>query len=363
MKVFFRVDASKEIGTGHVMRCLTLAETLRSHGATVSFICREHAGHLCDFIEAKGFIVSRLPPPTGDAPLSALTSHSHWLGVPWEIDAEQTKALLQGYTVDWLMVDHYAISLEWEHVLKGIAKRIMVIDDLGDRKHDCDLLMDPTALDAPLKYRSLVPPYCRLFLGPSYVLLRPEFVQQRSHMKHRTGSVKRIFLFFGGFDPTNETGKALTSFLELNRTDIEVDVVVGQSNLHKQQLKALCDQHDQLHFHCQINHMALLMRQADIAIGAGGTTTWERCYLGLPSIVWSLAENQRSMCEYLGKRGIIHYLGESHQVKPILLTEQLKAFLADEKERAAMSQRSADLMKNHSVDIQLMIKYIIKMGD
>jgi UDP-2,4-diacetamido-2,4,6-trideoxy-beta-L-altropyranose hydrolase len=362
MNVFIRVDASNEIGSGHVMRCLTLAEKLHLHGASVTFICREHVGHLCKLIEEKGFLVLKLPAPTWDAPLPLLTPHSHWLGVPLFIDARQTKALLQEHSVDLLIIDLYAIYNDWERNQKDIANSIMVIDDLADRKHECDLLMDPTALDAPYRYRFLVPAHCSLFLGPSYVLLRPEFYQQRYQMKLRTGPVKRIFIFFGGFDHTNETGKALASFLELGRHDIEVDVVVGQSNIHKHELKATCDQYSNLHFHCQINNMAILMRHADLSIGAGGTTTWERCFLGLPAIVWSIAANQKVICENLGRKEIIKYLGESNTVKQSSLTPQLEKFIENEQERAEMSRLAAVLMKDNLANLQTMIEDIMKMG-
>lgn len=362
MNVFIRVDASYEIGSGHLMRCLTLAERLRLKGANVTFICREHVGHLCNLIDEKKFTVLKLPAPNKEWKLPLLTPHSNWLGVPWYIDAKETESLLQGHLVDLLIIDHYAINYKWEHSLKDMVKNIMVIDDLADRKHQCKVLLDTTVLVNSNRYQALVPSHCKLFLGPSYVLLRPEFYEEKLQMKVRTGLVKRILIFFGGFDHTNETGKALSYFLELGRNDINVDVVVGQQNIHKRRLKEICEQYSNLHFHCQVNNMATLMRHADLSIGAGGTTTWERCYLGLPTIVLSIAENQKLICELLGKKKIIKYLGEVHTVSQTTLTKQLQKFIENEQERIEMSKLSIELMKDNFVNQQTMIEDIMKMG-
>lgn len=362
MNVFIRVDASNEIGSGHLMRCLTLAEKLRLQGANVTFISREHVGHLCDLIEAKKFFVLKLPAPNKDWKIPLLTPHSSWLGVPWAIDAKETRSLLQGHSVDLLIIDHYAINYEWECMLKDMVKNIMVIDDLADRKHLCDFLLDPTVLVDPDRYQALVPPQCRQFLGPGYVLLRPEFYDEKDQIELRTGLVRRILIFFGGYDHTNETGKALSSFLALARSDIEVDVVVGQQNIHKYKLREICEQYSNLHFHCQVNNMASLMRLAELAIGAGGTTVWERCFLGLPTIVWSIAENQQYTCEILGKMKVIKYLGALHKVCPASLTKQLNSLIENEHERLEMSQLATQLMGNNRINSQAMIKEIMKIG-
>lgn len=132
MNVFIRVDASLELGTGHVMRCLTLAGRLREHGASVHFICREHPGHLCDLIEANGYNVLKLPAP----------QENSWLGAPLSVDANQTKEQLSNRSVDLLIVDHYAINAEWESRLRDLTKKILVIDDLANRSHDCDIILD-----------------------------------------------------------------------------------------------------------------------------------------------------------------------------------------------------------------------------
>lgn len=361
MNVYIRVDASIEIGTGHVMRCLTLAGRLREQGASVRFICREHNGHLCDLIEANGYKVLKLHLPQEKRKVSVALRHIHLLGVPLSVDAKQTKERLSNDSVDLLIVDHYAIDAEWENSLRDQANKIMVIDDLADRKHDCDFLLDQNFIeDFENRYHSLVPPHCKTFLGPSYVLLRAEFYNRLNEQKLRTGAVKRMLIFFGGMDNTNETGKALASVLDMGRTDLQVDVVVGRSNRNLKEISSICNRYDYLHFHCQIDNMAEMMSQADLSIGAGGTTTWERCFLGLPSLVLSIANNQEEICQSLAKEKVIHYIGNKEKINPPLLTNHLKRLIENEEERTEMSRLSYQLMKNTMERQQIMIKELMR---
>ena len=361
MNVYIRTDASIEIGTGHVMRCLTLAGKLREQGADVCFICRKHKGHLCDLIQEKGYKVLKLPVPPGNIMTQNVTRHTQWLGVPLSVDANQTKELLSNGLVDLLIVDHYAINEEWERILRVQAKKMMVIDDLADRKHHCDFLLDQNfIINYQNRYHSLVPAHCKTFLGPNYVLLRAEFYNELRKQKLRKGAVKRILIFFGGIDHSNETGKALSSVLALGRNNIQVDVVVGQSNRYKDQIASICKMYDFLHFHCQIENMAEIMRLADLAIGAGGTTTWERCFLGLPSIVVSIAENQEEICQSLAKEKVIFYLGNKNSIEQSCLTRHLKRLIENQAERTEMSRLSYQLMKDTIVSQQMMIKELMR---
>ncbi|MEH6873424.1 MAG: UDP-2,4-diacetamido-2,4,6-trideoxy-beta-L-altropyranose hydrolase [Candidatus Competibacter sp.] len=317
MRVAIRADASIQIGSGHVMRCLTLAEALRERGAEVHFVCRDLPGHLGGVLADKGYLVQWLPAPAAEgAAIPAHTAHSAWLGVPWAVDADQTRERLTGWPeIDWLIVDHYALDRAWESRLRPLVKRIMVIDDLADRPHDCDLLLDQNLYEGmEQRYAGLVPADCRLLLGPRYALLRPEFRKAREQLRQRDGVVRRILVFFGGADPTNETAKALRAIQRLERPDIAVDVVVGAANPHRAEIEALCAELPNASFHCQVANMAELMARADLAIGAGGSTVWERCALNLPSIIWVVAENQNKSIEYLAKSGLLISIGNYEEV-------------------------------------------------
>lgn len=362
MNVLIRVDASIEIGTGHVIRCLTLADKLRRHGAEVRFICREHVGHLCELIEINGYPILRLPYVLETRELAADTSHSQWLKVSQQQDAVQTKLLLKKEIVDLLVIDHYAINEVWESILRESAKKIMVIDDLADRKHDCDFLLDQNDYEGyQFRYKFLIPAPCKTFLGPNFVLLRSEFYPMKRRI--RRGPVKRLLLFFGGSDQTNETKKALHAFLALNRTDIQIDVVVGQTNLHKKELAHFCKRYDFLTFHYQVNYLAELMYKADLSIGAGGTTTWERCMMGLPSIVWSLAENQVKICEHAERKKIVAYLGKKEEVGVTLVSKQLGSLMNNETARTEMSIRAYLLMKNNRLSQQMLVQEIMRVDE
>ncbi len=319
MKFAIRTDSSTKIGSGHLMRCLTLAEELREKNQQVVFVCRELEGNLIHLIKQKGFEVFSLPFPSGDFEADPSVPHSKWLETSWQNDLEQTKEALKIFgEFDWLVVDHYALDCKWEAEIRDLTRKIMVIDDLADRKHDCDLLLDQNLYEnMEVRYQGLVPDKCKLLLGPQYVLLRKEFKEARKNLRKRDGSIKRILIFFGGVDPTNETEKALKAIDELNKPEIVIDVVVGASNPNKQQIEKLCSERPNTNFYCQVQNMAELMNEADLAIGAGGTTTWERCYLGLPSIVVPIADNQVAIVEYAFKKGILKYSQSNNSKKTL----------------------------------------------
>lgn len=326
MRIIFRTDASVQIGSGHVMRCLTLADDLRQSGADVMFVCREQLGHLLDLIEGKGYQVLRLQQPdTEYFAVAEDITHASWLGVPWQHDVVETITAIGNYQPHWLIIDHYAIDRRWEEKLNPHVGKIMVIDDLADRLHDCDLLLDQNLYQAmETRYDNLVPSRCKKLLGPKYALLRPEFAAARRNLRQRDGQVRRVLVFFGGIDPTNETEKALKSLAVIADRQFEVAVVVGGGNLHKEQIQNFCAAHDGFHYHCQVDNMAELMMAADLAIGAGGSTSWERCSLGIPSIVTAVADNQKELAETGARNGLFLYVGEAHSVSSERLLNVLK---------------------------------------
>lgn len=346
-----RADASVQIGTGHVMRCLTLADELRGRGAEAIFVCREFDGNLCGYIEEKGYIVHRLP--VSNKQEHNNLKHAAWLGADWQTDARQVEEIIKGLDTppDWLVIDHYALDEKWEGYLRPYCKKIMVIDDLADRAHDCNLLLDQNFYEnLESRYDGLVPAWCKKLLGPKYALLRPEFREARENLRKRYGHVKRIMIFFGGSDPTNETTKALEAVRMLNRPDIAVDVVVGALNPHRHVIEQIASDLLDCTCHFNMEDMAALMASADLAVGAGGTTVWERCALALPSLVASLAENQEKTVSDMAEFGYLLFLGCSEAVSVDSLYHALEILLQSPWLLISFARKTQSLVDSRGAD-------------
>jgi UDP-2,4-diacetamido-2,4,6-trideoxy-beta-L-altropyranose hydrolase len=331
-RVVFRTDASSRIGSGHLMRCLTLAEGLRSRGARVAFVSREHDGHLLPLIAERGFAIHALPAPADGWLSDDRLAHGAWLGAAIDEDIAQTLAALreENEELEWLIVDHYGVDARWERPLRSVARRIMVIDDLADRKHDCDLLLDQNLVaDFETRYVNLVPQKCTLLLGPTYALLQPAYAELRERASAREGPARRILVFFGGIDPFGLTEKSVRAFMSLKRADVQLDVVVGRDHFAIAAIERLTASHPNVVLHSGLPTLAPLMAEADLAIGAGGATTWERLCLQIPTILIAVADNQMATARELHRRGLAEWLGRGGQVDEAML-------------RSALSQRMAD---------------------
>ena len=198
MQVIFRVDASLEIGMGHVIRCLTLAEGLSELGVQCSFISREHQGNLNDHIKQRGFHVFALSAIGLDYHSSSNNlTHASWLGCDWQTDAEQVESILQQLKTDWLIVDHYALDYNWEKNISFFTSKIMVIDDLANRSHFCNLLLDQNYCHDQSRYDTLLSPDTSKLLGPKYALLRKCFKEKRKISECKHGAIRSVFIFFG----------------------------------------------------------------------------------------------------------------------------------------------------------------------
>ncbi len=299
MKIVFRVDASLKIGTGHIMRCLTLAQELKKRGANVVFICRSIEGNLHEMVESKGVKVVKLP--QSNSVNESYCFHSNWLDAHWQEDATQSLLHIKG--ADWLIVDHYALDEKWESIIHPHIDKILVIDDLADREHVCDILLDQNYyLNAETRYKHLVNKECQLMLGPKFALLREEFAYARARLKRGFSEIKKIMVFFGGVDANNDAGKAIEAISGFKG---EVIIVSGYTNKNLSKLEDFCTEHSNFRLFRSINNMAELMANADLAIGAGGSTSWERAATGLPTLAWPIAENQIHVLYDLSKAGIV----------------------------------------------------------
>jgi len=310
MKVIFRVDSASHMGGGHLMRCLSLAEALRDHSVQIRFICRELSGNLISLLQSKNFSVSVLPPPLVNQ-VKPTDDYGAWLGVSQAEDASQTLEALGDERPEWLVVDHYGLGVVWEKALRSYCERIMVIEDLANRQHDCDVLIDQNySLLSKLRYNSLVPKTCQVLLGPSYALLRKEFQLLRQYQTSRSSTLKQLLVFFTTGDDQGETLKALKGIAIFGKP-VKVDVVIGKVNSDAFSIKALCREKN-WGYHCQIDYMPSLISMADLVIGAGGSSNWERCALGVPALVSVLVENQSQIVQSLDSAGVVHNLGKSH---------------------------------------------------
>lgn len=292
------------------MRCLTLADSLARAGASCTFICRAHPGHLGELAKARGHDLRLLPPP-GNAP-SRDAGHASWLGEDWQEDARQTiQQLGPDEAWDWLVVDHYAIDHRWEDVVREYCRRLAVIDDLADRPHSCDLVLDQNwhGTGAQSRYDGLLPPHCVRLLGPQYGLLGPEYAELKPWRPEHDGLVRRLLLFFGGSDPDNLTAKALAALSTPEFSTLVLDVVVGQNHPDPSGIAQMATARSGTVVHRNLPSLAGLMLRSDLMLGAGGSTNWERMCLGLPAVVISVADNQLAINRALSDDGYIDFLG------------------------------------------------------
>ena len=283
------------------MRCLTLANVLRSYGARIRFICRPHSGHLMALIRQHEHEIESLglPKANGLPQLKheyPLLNHAYWLGDSWREDAAQTIALLRSSIVDWLVVDHYALDARWESLLNPYCTKLMAIDDLADRSHECDLLLDQNLGRTAGDYQGLVSQHASLFIGPMYALLRPEFAQLRPQSLARRGQLqfKHLLITMGWVDKDNATGQVLDVLKICTLPeDLRITVVMGPHSPWLAQVQGQAKQMPRpTSVLVGVNNMHQLMADSDLAIGAAGGTAWEMCCLGLPSLVLVLVENQ-----------------------------------------------------------------------
>jgi UDP-2,4-diacetamido-2,4,6-trideoxy-beta-L-altropyranose hydrolase len=293
--IAFRVDASSSIGSGHITRCVTLARELSDHVGTIIFVIRTDSQANCSWLQDQGFLVRRL---AGEGAVSA------------EADAEEFLAVIGEFgRLDWLIVDHYLLGAQWEASVRAATHNILAIDDLGNRAHDCDLLLDQnlyTENDRP--YAGLIARNAALLIGPRFALLRPEFAKLKAQLKLRTGRVNSALVCFGGADPNNHTAAAIEAIKPFASSLDSVTVVVGTANRNTTSILEVSLGMPNCTLKIAPHELPELLRNADLAIGGGGTMTWERACLEVPTVAVGIAANQvavlRRLFEYGGALGV-----------------------------------------------------------
>ena len=342
MRALIRCDASLAIGSGHAMRCRNLARALQQRGAEVLFLCRERPGDLMALL-AEEFGVLRLPALTFPEPcfegLEGRDLYGAWLGCSQRQDVDaclNAIRLAESGPIDWLVVDHYGLDQTWERRIceslseqQGETPRLLVLDDLADRPHQADVLVDVNRLDdgACEVYRPLIPGGCRLLLGPAYAPLDPLYAQLQPLAPQRC-SLRRVLVFFGGVDQGNHTVVALQALGHPDCADLAVDVVLGAAAPHHATVAQLVRQRPHTHLHTGLPSLAGLMLRADLAIGAAGTASWERGALALPTLVAPVADNQRQGAQALADAGAALLIDLQQSADPAaLILEAIRALM------------------------------------
>lgn len=317
---FLRADASSTLGGGHIFRCLTLADALADSGWRCTFVCK---------------------PGTREA-VPALGRSRHDIIDLHGPDESGFLQALRPSGADLLVVDHYGLDAKLEAACRPWVRRILVIDDGPGRAHDCDILLDQNLGANPSAYHGHVPGRCHLLLGPDFALLRPQFSRARDgaltrHLTKRP--VQRLLISLGAADPAKLASRVVAATAGL---PLEIDVVLGSASAQEQAIRELASRLGlSVRVHVDVTDMAALMSTADLAVGAGGSTSWERCCLGLPSLIAVLAENQRDIAASLDRAGAALDLGTAETLTNEKLTAALQMLYHDKGRRSAMAERAA----------------------
>jgi UDP-2,4-diacetamido-2,4,6-trideoxy-beta-L-altropyranose hydrolase len=332
MKIAIRVDSSVKIGTGHVMRCITLANSLRKNGAEVLFVCRKHDESMNQFIIGKGFNVEQLniSPKNIVENRTGKYNYKSMLEISEMEDAENTIEKIRYFKPNWVIVDHYSLGIKWEQIIKKYTNKIFVIDDIANRRHDCDVLLDQNLYEnMHSRYDNLIPEGCKKLLGPKYALLRSEFINHRKNVQITNEDINSVFIFFGGTDHLNLTEITLRSLMEKKLSHLTFNVVIGKDNPNKVSIQKFSALHKNINLIIQTNEIGSIMAKSDIAIGSGGSAIWEICCLGLPSFIISFADNQLESVRHLSKNNIIEYHCHFDELKPAFLNQSFYKFITN----------------------------------
>lgn len=316
------MDGRERAGKGHVMRCLTLAAALRNYGAQIAFsLGTEDHDAVHDVLRSGHRVVSDRPTD------------------------------LEPLDLDWLVVDHYQLDAAWEAQMRPLARQLMVIDDLANRPHEADLLLDQGYGAHADHYRPLVNEGCRLLLGTDYTLLRPEFqsARRRRLTTAPTRAPHNMHLFFGSVDSHELTERFARVILE-NQPNLHISAVIGYSYPSISRLKALaCRFPGRFKWQANVSSMADHIAACDVAVGAPGMTTWERACIGLPSLYFAVAQTQIAILERLHVEGFCVYAGVASEVSNDQIANSTDTFLGDVIRLRTMHERSIDAVDGKGV--------------
>ncbi|VVP03389.1 UDP-N-acetylglucosamine--N-acetylmuramyl-(pentapeptide) pyrophosphoryl-undecaprenol N-acetylglucosamine transferase [Pseudomonas fluorescens] len=336
MRILIRADASPTIGSGHIARCLTLARVLRKQGSHVAFACRQLPGHRLGALSAEGFETFALPEfYPGEDPQQAIESM-----LPWQADIDALDLLLEDHAqFDWIIADHYGLDHHWQTASRRWAPRIAAVDDLATRRYSVDLLLNQNLSGLSENYTPLLPEGCRTLLGPRYAMLREEFDCPAIEIKPEA---RRVLVNFGGFDAAMQTHHAMLALVDF--PELDVDFVAGVDNPAWTQMQALAQTRPNWRLHSFVSDFHQRMTEADLFIGAGGGTSWERAALGLPTICIAVSNNQQVNGEVMAAAGAHVFLGAREQVSVTQLRDAIGFVAGNVYLRQSLAERSRQMV-------------------
>jgi UDP-2,4-diacetamido-2,4,6-trideoxy-beta-L-altropyranose hydrolase len=339
-RLAIRVDASAQMGIGHVKRCLALATAWRAGGlGEVTFVTRAFGDVAETLIARAGLFVRRLPAPTGEPVGSTL--HAAWAGVEADVDAAQTLEALEGWDPAVVLVDHYAFGATWhDRVRAGTGAAIAAIDDLGDRAMAVDFLIDHNlAADHRLKYQGRLRAKTRLLAGPRLALLDPLYALAPKAVLRDT--VASIGIFMGGADAAGATPRVIEACRKYAAFAGPIEVASTSANPALDELRAACARWPQTTLTLDLDHLAGFFARHDLHIGAGGGASWERCCIGVPTLALACADNQTEVVRELVRRGVAACAAS---LELAAIGAALSALLDDAGARRRLHERASDLV-------------------
>ncbi len=288
--IVFRVDGNANLGLGHVMRCLTLGRVFSQSGYDILFICSQDSLAAGQYIENSQFQLAYILP--GDTA---------------EYDAKQCLSIIQSLDVYMLVVDHYLLDARWESLMFSRDTKLMVIDDLANRQHQCDILLDNSYGRQEYEYQPLTNPGCQYLLASDYSLLRSEFhnlLEQAKVKRKETQGINNILVNFGATDHKNLSSRCIDVLQNLQFAG-EIHLLISSASKWLNDIEKKCEKFTKTSLHIDAKNVAELMLNADLAIGSVGTSSWERCCLGLPTIGIVVADNQTNIANQLVRLGVM----------------------------------------------------------
>lgn len=342
LRFAFRVDASAEMGLGHVKRCLSLAHQLREMGAAVVFVARPLGVDVPAATRAEGFDCVLLPAPSSDAPVADTAPHAQWARVGWHEDADETIAALQDRGVDWMVVDHYAFDACWhDAIASGLRCRLAAIDDVADRPMNVDILINHNqAPDHRGDYDGHLRQGTTLLVGPRFALLGPSYATAPRYAFSER--VRSIGIFMGGTDAANFTATALRACRSAGFIG-PVEIVTTSNNPNLSELTTMVQSDRAAALRVDLPDLSEFFARHDLQIGASGGATWERCCIGVPTLALIAADNQRRVLLPLIASGAVHPI-ESTPPSVEEISRAIKSLLEDVAARRRLCLCAANLV-------------------